>query len=390
LEPRYHPRIVKEQPVISDYAGPFVRSGLFLARFLIRSRAMLNRLLAALMVLAFPALAAEKKFDFSDLSEGAVPPGFRSTITGEGKPGKWTIVLDDVPSPMQILSAQGKSLSKRPVLAQLAQDPADEHFPMLIFDQESFGDFTLTTRFKTVRGSVEQMAGIAFRIRNETNFYVLRASSLGNTFRFYRVVDGQRGAVVGPEVSIPSGVWHELGVECKGNQIRGLLDGKELINVTDKASPLTDGKFAFWTKSDSVSYFADTKIHYTPKEMPAQVIVRDVLKRYPRLLDLKIYVAGANSQAPRLIGTKSEYDPQRLGGDPEKEVISQGRIYYGKDNGYVSVTMPLRDRNGESIAAARIVMKTFAGQTEQNALARAMPIVKEMQVRIQSLQDLVD
>ena len=30
-------------------------------------------------------------------------------------------------------------------------------------------DFTLTTRFKTVKGVVEQMAGIAFRIQNETN-----------------------------------------------------------------------------------------------------------------------------------------------------------------------------------------------------------------------------
>jgi hypothetical protein len=34
-------------------------------------------------------------------------------------------------------------------------------------------------------------------------------------------------------------------------------------------------------------------------------------------------------------------------------------------------------------------MKTFAGQTEQNAMARAMPVVKEMQSRLTSLQDLV-
>jgi hypothetical protein len=34
-------------------------------------------------------------------------------------------------------------------------------------------------------------------------------------------------------------------------------------------------------------------------------------------------------------------------------------------------------------------MKTFAGQTEQNAWARALPVVREMQGRVASLQDLV-
>ena len=39
------------------------------------------------------------------------------------------------------------------------------------------------------------------------------------------------------------------------------------------------------------------------------------------------------------------------------------------------------------IAAVRVVMETFTGQTEQNALNRARPIVKEMQARVQSLEE---
>jgi hypothetical protein len=35
------------------------------------------------------------------------------------------------------------------------------------------------------------------------------------------------------------------------------------------------------------------------------------------------------------------------------------------------------------------VMKTFLGQTEKNALARAMPVVQGMETRIQTLKDLV-
>jgi hypothetical protein len=50
----------------------------------------------------------------------------------------------------------------------------------------------------------------------------------------------------------------------------------------------------------------------------------------------------------------------------------------------------LRDRNGDIIAAVRVVMKSFIGQTEANALARATPIVREMQLRVQSFADLAE
>ena len=59
------------------------------------------------------------------------------------------------------------------------------------------------------------MAGIAFRIQNETNYYVARASSLGSTFRFYKVVNGERGEMHGPEIAIRPAVWHQLTIEGK-------------------------------------------------------------------------------------------------------------------------------------------------------------------------------
>jgi hypothetical protein len=272
----------------------------------------------------------------------------------------------------------------------LAQDPTDEHFPLLIYEAEKFGDFKLTTRFKTVRGVIEQMAGIAFRIQNESNYYVVRASSLGNTFRFYKVLDGQRGPPVGPDVPIPSGTWHELAVQCEGNQIRCQLNGKELISVTDKANAITSGKIGFWTKSDSVSYFGDTTITYVPFETSAQKIVKDVLHRYPRLIGVKIYVAGNNPAKPKLIASGDERELGQNGAKTEQAVIGSGETYFGKENDQVSVIMPLRDRNGDAMAAVRVVMKSFPGQTEENAIIRASPIVREIQSHAHALEDLVD
>ena len=74
----------------------------------------------------------------------------------------------------------------------------------------------------------------------------------------------------------------------------------------------------------------------------------------------------------------------------EQAVIGNGQTYYGKEKDSVSVIMPLRDRNGDPIAAVRVVMKPFPGQTEQNVIVRAVPVVKQMQAHVQSMQDLVE
>ena len=297
-------------------------------------------------LLGLPLLAAERVFDFGVYSESQTPPGFRSTVTGQGKPGDWKVVLDEVAPLLPHLNPNAPVVTKRGVLAQVAQDPTDEHFPLLIYEEESFNDFTLTTRFKTMRGVIEQMAGIAFRIQNESNYYVLRASSLGNTFKFYKIVNGMRGAIIGPQVEIPSGVWHDLAIDCKGNSIRCSLDGKEQIpSLTD--SSFTSGKIGFWTKSDSVSYFSDTHILYTPREPPAQKIVRDVLKKYPRLLALRVYAPAKDQQSTRLIASGNEHELGQAGSPTEQDVIRRGETYYGKDKDSVSVIVPLRDRNGD-------------------------------------------
>jgi hypothetical protein len=350
---------------------------------------MRNNFFWALALLAWPALAAEHRFDFAEVRENQPPPGFSSAVTGEGKPGDWRIIMDDVPPLMPTLNPAAPAVSKRAVLAQLAQDPADEHFPLLIYEGETIDDFTLTTRFKTVKGVQEKMAGIAFRIQNASNYYVVRASSLGNNLRFYKVAKGQRGPLLGPEVPIPSGVWHELKVECKGNAIRCLLNGKELITTTDNVNPFTSGKIGFWTKSDSVSYCSDARLIYRRHEPPVQALVREVLKKYPRLLGLQVYIQGGESKMPRLLASKNTNEVNQVGGKVEQDVIEQGTPYYGKEKEYVSVVLPLRDRNGDPVAAVRVMMKTSAGQTEQNAFARARPVVLDLQSRFSTLQDLV-
>jgi hypothetical protein len=355
---------------------------------------MLRASITTIVVLlsAWVALAAEKIFDFREDKVNESPRGFRSAVTGEGRPGEWKVILDEVPSLMEPVFPGAKPLGRRPVLAQLARETTDEHFPVLIFEDETFSDFTLTTRFKLVDGAEEQMAGIAFRVQDENNYYYIRASGLGSTFHFTKVVDGQRHRPQGANVPIAKGVWHELTIECKGTQIRALLNGKEVIPpLYDPTFP--SGKIGYWTKSDSVSYFSDTVINYKPKEILAQNLVREAYRRYPRLLGLLIYAPSPSSEpGSGEMRVVASLDPAEVGLPAPveaREVLDRQGYYYGRNSGKVMLTLPLRDHNGEKVAAVRVVMKSFVGQTEKNAVARAMPVVHGMESRIQTLKDLM-
>jgi hypothetical protein len=85
-------------------------------------------------------------------------------------------------------------------------------------------------------------------------------------------------------------------------------------------------------------------------------------------------------------------DPTELG-KPAKtntlDVIARGIIYHGEDKGNVHVTLPLKDSNGDNIAAVEVVMKAFPGQTEKNAIVRAMPIVKQLEARVRNSAELM-
>jgi len=298
-------------------------------------------------------------------------------------------VLDELPHAFPTVSPKALPTSRRPVLAQLSRDRTDEHTPMFIYDGEVFGDFKVTTLLKLVEGEAEQMAGIAFGVQDENNYYYVRASALGKTFYFFKIINGQRSPPIGTKIAIPKGAWHEMSVECKGNTVRASLNGTELV-VAREELPFARGKIGFWTKSDSVSYFAETRVIYTPRENLAQVLIRETLHNYPRLQAIHIFAPPIGGNEPKLVASSEATEIGKPAPPEVRDVLARSIPYHGKDRDNVIITLPLRDRNGENVAAIKVVMKSFPGQTEKNALARAQPIAKRIEGRFQTLKDLVE
>ncbi len=335
---------------------------------------------------AWNARSAEWRLSLFEVPRGGIPEGFSPALTGGGDPPDWQVILAETPALLPPMNPEART-PMEPVLAQLSRDRTDERFPLLVYDEQRFDDFTLRVKMKMVDGEAEQMAGIAFRLIDADNYYVARASAKGNTFRFYRVYRGQRGQIVGPELNIEPNVWHELEIECEGNRIRTRLNGKEAIpEITDPT--FREGKIALWTKSDSVSYFSNLRVTYVPQTTLAEDLVADGIAKYDRLLGLQIISTSSKRGDPHVVASSDESDLGRAGTEDEARVIEDAEPMVGKRKGEAVVLLPLRDRNGDPIAAVRVVMKSFPGQTRINAIGRATPVVRRMQARVLSLEDL--
>jgi hypothetical protein len=201
--------------------------------------------LATLLSLA-PALAGAQGITFAVAPVGVMPKDFESMQTGPGKPGRWEVVEDE--------QAPGGR-----ALAQVSPDPTDSRFPLLIYMPTVPADVEVRTRLRPIAGKVDQAGGLAVRLLDPDNYYVVRANALEGNVRFYKVVGGKRQQLAGANLPVASNQWHELILRAQGDRFTVTFDGKELFAATDQTIT-SPGKVAFWTKADSITRFDSLEI----------------------------------------------------------------------------------------------------------------------------------
>ena len=181
---------------------------------------------------------------------GAAPDSFRFARTGQGGLAHWTVASDP--------TADGGR-----AIEQTSTDRTDYRFPLAIYDGASAANVDASVRFKAVAGRIDQAGGIAVRLRDADNYYVVRANALEDNVRFYRVVKGRREQLEGANLKVTANEWHLLGVRAEHDRFTVSYDGKILFGATDKTFA-DAGKVALWTKSDSVTRFDKLAIQPLP------------------------------------------------------------------------------------------------------------------------------
>ena len=198
---------------------------------------VLASLVLASLVLASPA-SAQLVVPFTT-PDGRV--ACTQGMTGIGRPASWSAVADpDAPDGW--------------ALTETAGDPTDLRFPLCISEQAVGRDLDATLRFKPISGTRAQVGGLVFRAQSANDYYVVRANSLDNSVRLYRMDKGKRSQLASKEAPLAAGQWHSLRVIAFNDRFEVSLDGKALFDVTDR-SLLQPGAMGVWSQADSVTHY---------------------------------------------------------------------------------------------------------------------------------------
>ncbi|MCP5105472.1 MAG: DUF1080 domain-containing protein [bacterium] len=190
--------------------------------------------------------------DFEKDAEGKSPAGFTCNRSGRGEMGNWVVLKEKT------------AAAKNNVLAQTSMDKTGYRFPVCVYDGFSAEDVAVGVRFKPVKGTVDQAAGIVWRYKDVNNYYIVRANALENNVVLYKFEKGKRtdlplkgkGRTYGVKCPVHVDKWSKLRVLVKGNHFEIYFNGEKLYEAVDNTHS-GPGKVGLWTKADSYTLFDD-------------------------------------------------------------------------------------------------------------------------------------
>ena len=122
---------------------------------------------------------------------------------------------------------------------------------------DDFQNGEVSLRFKMLGGTLDRCSGILFNVRPNGDYLAVRFNGTEDNVVLWTFNDGKRSMVKRAPENAPLelGTWHELKASVHGTAFKAYLDGKLMLEYT-LAAPVS-GKVGLWSKTDSISEFAD-------------------------------------------------------------------------------------------------------------------------------------
>jgi hypothetical protein len=122
--------------------------------------------------------------------------------------------------------------------------------------------FTVTARYfeerpPELRGS-EMDAGIAFGIRDASNFALVEQNALHDILRLDRFIHGRRRDLREKLLRTHGNEWHTLQVAVSGSSVSAGVDGQTIFTVDNV--PNTDGPIGLWARAAAATCFSDVTV----------------------------------------------------------------------------------------------------------------------------------
>ena len=182
-------------------------------------------------------------------SEFGTPPDFDFLQTGDGEPGRWTVVRDTT-------AMDGTAIEL------VSTDQHENRFSLAIYAPVSSKDFKLRVRFKIMKGTM-QAAGVAARFLDVDSYYVVIASALEERVDLFRIVNGKKERIWGTDADVVRDRWHLLELQANDDQFTISLDRNWLFTARGSTLP-GDGQVGLWTEEDNVTRFDRLEIETFP------------------------------------------------------------------------------------------------------------------------------
>ena len=232
-----------------------------------RSRPVLGALLVA--VLGAPAAGARAqapvRVDLARDRVGREPASFVPMV------GNWGVTTD---AGKKVIMVDGRAWKRGQPAGGLADKAraiygarheefidnvkAFAYFPIAVAkDVPSFENGEISLKFKMVAGTLDRCAGILFDVKPNGDYLAVRFNGTEDNVVLWTFNDGKRSFVKRGAENFPLelGTWHELRASVHGTDFKAYLDGKLVLEHTLKAP--VSGKVGLWSKTDSMSEFAD-------------------------------------------------------------------------------------------------------------------------------------
>lgn len=191
----------------------------------------------------------EMDWNFDDVPAGQLPVGWKVEGTNQRGPiATWKVIDDDsAPSGKKVLALTSPN------------HDSGSTFNICWTDAVSFLNGEIGVRFKANTGEEDQGGGVIWRAQDKNNYYVARFNPLEDNFRIYYVKDGGRKMRASTRIRLPAGVWHGMKITHDGEKIAGYLNGKKLLEVTDRTFSAAGG-IGLWTKADAATSFDELAV----------------------------------------------------------------------------------------------------------------------------------
>lgn len=184
-------------------------------------------------------------WDFDNLAEGTLPPGWKVEATGQSQSSaQWEVTVDqEAPLDPGVLSLVSTHHSERGV------------FNVCWTDEVQFREGQIAVFLKAHAGKIDQGGGPIWRVQDRDNYYISRYNPLEENVSIYYVKDGKRIMLAySGKIDLKDG-WHILKIRHQGNRIRAYIDG-ELVLMANGGDYIEDkGGVGVWTKADAATSF---------------------------------------------------------------------------------------------------------------------------------------